>query len=183
MPSLKDLKVRIASVKSTQKITKAMQLVAASKLRRAREYAESADPYAKRMDRMLTSLAQSVNISTAPKLLAGNGKDKKHLLVVVSADRGLCGGFNAHIAKKVKQKINDLRAQNKEFKILCIGKKAYEQLKAEYQDNVIEIIEGITKQKKIPFADADRIANKIITMFDKDEFDVCTLFYLSLIHI
>jgi F-type H+-transporting ATPase subunit gamma len=177
MANLKDLKIRIKSVKSTQKITSAMKLVSASKLRRARDKAEAAAPYALRMERMLTTLASNVSKDSAPKLLIGNGKDKVHLLVVISSDRGLCGGFNTWLLKAVRNKIATLEREGKEFKLLCVGKKGYEGLKSQYKDHIIGKIEGISKKRVIPFDDAAEQAKNIINMFEADEFDVCTIFY------
>lgn len=177
MPSLKDLKTRINSVKSTQKITKAMKMVAASKLRKARESAEAAAPYAQRMDRMLTSLAKNLaSNDNAPKLLSGTGKDSTHLLVVVSTDRGLCGGLNTNLIKEVKQEVSSLRKNGKEIKLLCLGKKSYELLKREYSGHIVEKIEGLTR-KAVNFSDAENQAEKIIEWFDNNQFDICTIFY------
>lgn len=175
--SLKDLKNRIGSVKSTQKITKAMKMVAASKLRRAREIAEDSMPYANRMSRMLVDIASNLSPENAPRLMAGTGSDKTHLLVVVSADRGLCGGFNANISKAVKAEVNRLKDQGKEYKIVCIGKKAYEVIKLSHEKEIVYNVDGITKQSKIPFADAEKEAGKIIKMFNEGEFDVCSIFF------
>jgi F-type H+-transporting ATPase subunit gamma len=177
MANLKDLKIRIKSVQSTRKITSAMKVVSASKLRRAKEKAEAAAPYALRMARMLTTLAGNVSKDSAPKLLVGSGRDKVHLLVVVSSDRGLCGGFNTHLLKAVRNKITALTSENKEIKLLCIGKKGYEQLKSAYKDKIIGRIEGISKKRAIPFEDAEDQAKTIIKMLENDEFDVCTIFY------
>lgn len=177
MANLKNLKIRINSVKSTQKITKAMKLVSASKLRRARERAEAAAPYAERMDMVLKTLAANVSKTSAPALLVGNGKDKTHLIVVISSDRGLCGGFNTHLVKAARYKINSLLAAGKEVKIICIGKKGYDQLKSQYRSKIIHTVEDISKKRIIPFADAKEQADKIIAMFENGEFDVCTIFY------
>lgn len=177
MPNLKDLKVRINSVKSTQKITKAMKMVSASKLRRAREHAEAATPYAERMLRMLQTLSTCVESESAPKLLVGNGNDKTHLLVVVSSDRGLCGGFNTNLVKYVKQHASALSAEKKQYKILCIGKKAYEQMKLPFEGKIVGRVEGISKKKFIPFSDAKAQADRVIKMFENEEFDVCTIFF------
>jgi F-type H+-transporting ATPase subunit gamma len=146
MANLKDLKVRINSVKSTQKITSAMKVVSAAKLRKAREMAENAAPYAERMEKVVSNLASNVTPDSAPKLLVGNGKDKVHLLVVVSSDRGLCGAFNTHLIKAVKNKIKNLTSNNKEYKIICIGKKGYELLKTDYKKNIIQKTFDISKQ-------------------------------------
>jgi len=177
MANLKDLKVRINSVKSTQKITSAMKVVSAAKLRKAREMAENAAPYAERMEKVLGTLASNVTPESAPKLLVGNGNDNVHLLVVVSSDRGLCGGFNTHLIKAVKTKIAELTSKNKEYKIICVGKKGYELLKTDYKKDVIQKTFDISKKKVIPFEDAGKQANKIIKMFNNNEFDVCTIFY------
>ncbi|MCE3232061.1 MAG: synthase subunit gamma [Rickettsiaceae bacterium] len=177
MANLKDLKNRIKSVQSTRKITSAMKVVSASKLRRAREKAEAAAPYAVRMERMLRTLAGNVSKDSAPKLLVGNGKEQSHLLVVISSDRGLCGGFNTHLLKAVRSKISQCRAHGQEFKIICIGKKGYEQLRSSYKDKIVGKTEGISKKRVIPFEDAAGQAKTIIEMFENGEFDVCTIFY------
>lgn len=177
MANLKDLKNRINSVKSTQKITSAMKVVAASKLRRAREKAEAAEPYATRMAMVLQTLAANVSEASAPKLLVGNGNDKTHLIAVVSSDRGLCGGFNTHLIKAVKAKIEALEVEGKNVKIICIGKKGYEQIHRLHENKIIDRVEDISKKRVIPFSDAQEQANKIIEMFNKEDFDVCTIFY------
>ena len=178
MSNLKDLKVRIGSVKSTQKITKAMKMVAASKLRRAREKAESAAPYAKKMECMLQTLASSVsNAKTAPALLQGNGKDQTHLLVVVTSDRGLCGGLNTNTLKLLRSHIHRLSKDQKIFKLLCVGKKGYDILRVSHEHNILDHYDGVTKQSVIPFEDADHIASDIIERFFDHQFDVCTVFY------
>ena len=177
MANLKDLKIRINSVKSTQKITSAMKVVSAAKLRKARELAENAAPYAERMEKVLSTLAANVSPESAPKLLVGNGKDNVHLLVVISSDRGLCGAFNTHLIKAVKATIQSLKSQKKEYKIICIGKKGYELLKSEHKDNVIGKTFDISKKKFIPFEDAAEQSNNIIKMFNEGEFDVCTIYY------
>jgi F-type H+-transporting ATPase subunit gamma len=177
MANLKDLKIRINSVKSTQKITRAMKVVSASKLRRARENAEAATPYASRMARVVSKLAANVVKESAPKLLVGNGKDKTHLLIVVSSDRGLCGGFNTNLIKAVNAQILRLQKQDKEIKILSIGKKGYELMKTDHQNKLIGKVFDISKKKFIPFADAAEQADTIINMFNNNEFDVCTIFY------
>lgn len=177
MANLKDLKIRIRSVKSTQKITRAMKLVSASKLRRARENAERALPYATRMERVIKTLATNVSGDNAPKLLAGNGKSNIHLLIVISSDRGLCGGFNANLTKAVKRKIIELTAQGKQTKVICLGKKGYEILKSTHATYIIDKIQGIASKKIVPFSDAEEQTQKIITMFEEEAFDVCTIFY------
>lgn len=181
MPSLKDLKNRIGSVKSTQKITSAMKLVAAAKLRRAREAAEAAAPYAERMHRMLVTLGQNITPDTVPPLMRGTGKNQTHLLVVVSADRGLCGGFNTSMVKAIRHKMTALQAEGKDVKLFCVGKKAYEVLKPLYSQHIISYVEGITKQKKIEFYQAEKQVEEIIKLFNAGEFDVCTLFYSKFI--
>jgi F-type H+-transporting ATPase subunit gamma len=177
MASLKDMRVRIAATKATQKITKAMQMVAASKLRRAQVAAEAARPYAERMSKVLGSIAAAVAGSdSAPRLLAGTGNDKVHLLVVCTAERGLCGPFNSSIVRLARERINSLVGQGKEVKILCVGRKGQDQLRRVYGKLIIETIElrGI---KQIGFEQADRIAKKIVALFDAGAFDVCTLFF------
>jgi F-type H+-transporting ATPase subunit gamma len=177
MASLKDMRVRIAATKATQKITKAMQMVAASKLRRAQVAAEAARPYAERMSKVLGSIAAAVAGSdSAPKLLAGTGADKVHLLVVCTAERGLCGPFNSSIVRLAREKVNSLVSQGKEVKILCVGRKGQDQLRRLYGRYIIETIElrGI---KQIGFEQADMIAKKIVALFDDAAFDVCTLFF------
>lgn len=177
MANLKDLKNRIASVKSTQKITKAMQMVAASKLRRAQEAAEAARPYAERMERVITSLGQSVmgNEGASP-LLVGNGKDQTYLVVVASSERGLCGGFNTSIVRMAKLKISKLVSEGKTVKILCIGKKGLAQLKAQYGDLIIDTVD-LTDVKHLEFSDASPIGKKLLEMFEAGEFDICSIFY------
>ncbi|WP_417688433.1 F0F1 ATP synthase subunit gamma [Roseibium sp.] len=177
MPSLKDLRNRIASVKATQKITKAMQMVAAAKLRRAQEAAEAARPYAERMEQVLANLAVAFEgRDDAPKLMSGTGSDQVHLLVVATAERGLCGGFNTNIAKLAREKARSLIAQGKTVKILCVGKKGYDAIKRELGKHVIETIE-LRGVKNVGFANANEIGSKILSMYAAGEFDVCTLFY------
>ena len=177
MPSLKDLKVRIASVKSTQKITKAMKMVAASKLRRAQEAAVSARPYAERMDRVMAGLGASMATQNdASPLLVGTGKDDVHLVVVASSERGLCGGFNTSIVRGAKAKIQKLLADGKTVKILCIGKKGYQQLKRDYGDKIIDVVD-ISHVRRMAFSDAQPIGQRLLDMFEAGEFDVCSLFY------
>ena len=177
MPSLKDLKNRIASVKNTRKITKAMQMVAAAKLRRAQEAAEDARPYAERFNAVLAGLAASVGQSdTAPKLLAGTGSDQVHLLVVLTAERGLCGGFNANIAKLARTKIAELQAAGKTVKILTVGKKGRDVLKREYAALFVGHVD-LSEVKRIGYSDAQTIAKDVLARFDAGEFDVATLFY------
>jgi F-type H+-transporting ATPase subunit gamma len=177
MPSLKDLKVRINSVKNTQKITSAMKMVAAAKLRRAQEQAEAARPYAERMERVLASLAASVaDRDGAPALLAGTGKDQVYLLVVMTSDRGLCGAFNSSIVRQARRVARDLKREGKTLKVLCIGRKARDQMRREFPQEIIGTIEAVGKPK-LNFDAADQIATRIRHMFDHGEFDVCTIVY------
>ena len=177
MPNLKDLRVRIASVKSTQKITSAMKMVAAAKLRRAQEQAEAARPYAERMARMLSSLASaSAGKEGAPELLAGKGRDQVHLLVVGTADRGLCGGFNSSIVRVVRRRIAELRGGGKTIKLLCVGRKGRDQLRRDFGEAIIDTIEDVAKPR-LRFEAADEIAKRIAQMFEAGEFDVCTIYY------
>jgi F-type H+-transporting ATPase subunit gamma len=177
MPSLKDLKVRINSTKSTQKITSAMKMVSAAKLRRAQEQAEAARPYAERMNRVLGRLAgAAAGKDGAPALLAGNGKEQTHLLVVMTSDRGLCGGFNSSISRGARKLARDLKAQGKTVKIFCIGRKGRDQLKREFSNEIIGTVEDLGKPR-LTFAAAETIATKILHMFEHGEFDVCELIY------
>lgn len=177
MPSLKDLKNRIGSVKNTRKITKAMQMVAAAKLRRAQEAAEAARPYAERMNAVMAGLAASVGQSaTAPRLLAGTGSDKVHLLVVMTAERGLCGGFNSSIARLARVHANQLLAQGKTVKILTVGKKGREQLKRDLSNHFVGHVD-LSEVKRVGYSNAQAIAKDVLARFDAGEFDVATLFY------
>ncbi len=177
MASLKDMRVRIAATKATQKITKAMQMVAASKLRRAQSAAEAARPYAERMGKVLGSIAAAVAGSdSAPRLLAGTGADKVHLLVVCTAERGLCGPFNSSIVRLAREKANALMNAGHEVKILCVGRKGQDQLRRVYGKQIIETIE-LRGVRTIGFEQADMIAKKIVALFDEGAFDVCTLFF------
>lgn len=177
MPSLKDLRLRIVSVKSTRKITSAMKMVAASKLRRAQTAAESARPFAERMERMLGTLAASVaGQAGAPRLLAGTGKDDVQLIVMVTADRGLCGGFNSSIVRDVRRLVAQLLREGKTVKILPVGRKGREQIKRDFGAHLIEGFEGLGR-KGITFPEADGVAAKITAMFEAGEFDVCTVVY------
>ncbi|MBI1868294.1 MAG: F0F1 ATP synthase subunit gamma [Methylocystis sp.] len=175
MASLKDLRNRISSVKATQKITKAMQMVAASKLRRAQVAVEAARPYAERMESVLANLAGDVT-SCAPPLLAGNGRDDAHLLVVCTAERGLCGAFNSTIVRLAREHIARLHGQEKTVKILCVGKKGYDQLRRQYEKDIIDLIE-LRAVRQIGFANGDEIGRKIIKLFEDGAFDVATLFF------
>ena len=176
MPSLKDLRNRIASVKATQKITKAMQMVAAAKLRRAQQTAEAARPYAERMETVLANLAGGIGEGGGPALLSGSGKDDAHLLVVCTGERGLCGAFNTAIVRMARERINALMAQGKTVKILCVGKKGYDQLRRQYEKQIIEMID-LRAVRQIGFSNADEIGRKVIALFEAGEFDVCTLFF------
>jgi F-type H+-transporting ATPase subunit gamma len=177
MANLKDLRNRIASVKSTRKITSAMKMVAAARLRRAQEQAEAARPYAQRMDRMLAALAANVQgRAGAPRLLAGSGRDAVQLVVVVTSDRGLCGAFNSSIVRGARQLIRTLLADGKTVKILCVGRKGRDQLRREYGRLIVETFEGIGR-RQLAFEDAERVAQRIAQLFAAGEFDVCTIFY------
>jgi F-type H+-transporting ATPase subunit gamma len=177
MPSLKDLRNRIAATKATQKITKAMQMVAASKLRRAQAAAEAARPYATQMDKVLGNIAASVGgIETAPRLLRGTGGDSVHLLLVCTAERGLCGPFNTAIVRLARERANALMKDGKEVKFFCVGRKGYDQLKRLYEKQILEMVD-LRAARTLRFEHAEMIAEKIITRFDNFEFEVCTLFY------
>lgn len=176
MANLKDLKARIGSVKSTQKITKAMQMVAAAKLRRAQEAARAASPYAKAMEGMLNSLASRIDSNNAPALLVGNGKSNIHLLVIMSSDRGLCGGFNTAIIKEAKRQIASLTAQGKTVKVISVGKKGFEQLKADYQSNIIHRSDAAS-QKTVSYEDASEVSQKILSAFESGEIDTCSMVF------
>jgi F-type H+-transporting ATPase subunit gamma len=177
MPSLKDLRNRIASVKATQKITKAMQMVAAAKLRRAQEAAEAARPYSQRMAAVLANIAQAVGGGgDAPALMTGHGKDDVHLFVVCTAERGLCGGFNSQIARFARDRVRSLLAQGKSVKIITVGKKGYDILRRDYGALIIERVD-LREVKQVGFVNADAIARKVIALFNDGQFDVCTLFY------
>lgn len=183
MPNLKDLKNRIASVKSTRKITKAMQMVAAAKLRRAQEAAEDSRPYAKRFNAVMAALAASVGDSeAAPKLLRGTGSDQVQLLVVMTAERGLCGGFNANIAKLARQKAAELKAAGKTVKILTVGKKGRDALRRDFADEFVGHVD-LSEVKRLGYANAQDIAKDILTRFDAGEFDVATIFYSEFVNV
>ncbi len=177
MASLDDLKKRISSVKSTQKITKAMKMVAAAKLRRAQESAEKGRPYSDKMNNIILNLSNGISdIDNAPKLLSGTGEDKVHLCVVMTSDRGLCGGFNTNIIKKAKLYFQKILDEGKTLKIITVGTKGYDQLKRLYGDNIIERI-SFKESKNINYFDADKVGKIVIEKFEKKEFDVCTIFY------
>ena len=177
MPSLDDLKKRIKSVKSTQKITKAMKMVAAAKLRKAQENAEKGRPYSKKMQNIILNLTKSISDpENAPKLLVGNGKDQVYLCVVLTADRGLCGGFNSNICKLAKTNFKKLLSEGKEIKIITVGSKGLDQIKREYGKYVIKKF-SFKDKKQISFNEAELIGKEIIELFNKDEFDKCIIFY------
>jgi F-type H+-transporting ATPase subunit gamma len=176
MPSLKDLKNRIKSVKSTQKITKAMKMVAASKLRRAREQAEAARPYSVAMERMLESLASSMAEGSGPKLMVGTGSTSTQLIIVATADRGLCGAFNSSIVRAVRRRVRELEAQGATVKLMCIGRKGYEQLQLEFSKNIISRTE-LMKARYISYSDAESAAQEVMQRFEAGEFDTCHIVY------
>ena len=176
MPSLKDLKTRINSVKSTQKITSAMKMVAAAKLRRAQDSAEKGRPYADRMQQIVNSLASKADPTSAPQLLVGNGKDDTHLLVVVSADRGLCGGFNGAITRQTRNEVMRLRGEGKTVKLLMVGRKSADALRRELGDSYIDSLEGI-QGTAVQYADAASIGETVRNGFEAGEFDVCTVIF------
>jgi len=177
MASLKDLKNRIASVKATQKITKAMQMVAAAKLRKAQQAAEAARPYSERMAAVLANLSHGMEgREDAPRLLAGTGSDQKHLLLVATAERGLCGGFNTSIARLARDKARSLIADGKDVQILCVGKKGFDVLRREFASLMLEPI-TFREIKNVGFAEANMVGRKVLDLFSAGEFDVCTLFY------
>ena len=177
MASLDDLKKRIASVKSTQKITKAMKMVAAAKLKRAQESAEKGRPYSEKMNNIILNLSLGIaDKESAPKLLSGSGKNQIHLCVVMTSDRGLCGGFNANIIKKAKNYFSDVTKEGKEIKIITVGSKGNDQLKRLYGDKIIENI-SFKESKNANFFDAEKVGKIIIEKFDKEEFDICTIFF------
>jgi F-type H+-transporting ATPase subunit gamma len=177
MPSLKDMRVRIAATKATQKITKAMQMVAASKLRRAQVVAEAARPYADHMGKVLRNIARAVgDLGSAPQLLSGTGSDNRHLLLVCTAERGLCGPFNSAIVRLARERANALIAQGKEVKFFCVGRKGYEQLRRLYEKQIVEHIE-LRAVRTLTFAHAQDIAEKILQLYEAGAFDVCTLIF------
>jgi F-type H+-transporting ATPase subunit gamma len=177
MASLDDLRKRITSVKSTQKITKAMKMVAAAKLRKAQESAEKGRPYSEKMRNIILNLTESINDpSNAPKLLVGTGKDQTYLCVVMTSDRGLCGGFNSNICRLAKNHFSKILSEGKELKIITIGSKGYDQLKREYGKYIIKKL-SFKDKKKISFLEADEVGKIIIDLFDKNEFDKCILFF------
>ncbi|PKQ08932.1 MAG: F0F1 ATP synthase subunit gamma [Alphaproteobacteria bacterium HGW-Alphaproteobacteria-12] len=183
MASLKDLRNRISSVKATQKITKAMQMVAAAKLRRAQEAAEAARPYAERMDRVLANLSAGMaGRSDAPALLAGTGSDQVHLVIVATADRGLCGGFNSSIARLARKNIHKLIGEGKTVKIVTVGRKGRDALKRDFGDKIVKSYE-FTGIRQIGFAQAEEIARTVLNLFEGGAFDVATLFYSKFVNV
>ena len=177
MPSLDDLKKRIKSVKSTQKITKALKMVAAAKLRKAQENAEKSRPYSQKMQNIILNLTKSINDpENAPKLLVGTGKDKTYLCVLLTADRGLCGGFNSNICKLAKKNFKKIISEEKNLKIITVGSKGLDQIKREYGNYVIKEF-SFKENKNISFKEAEIVGNEIISLFNNDEFDKCILFY------
>jgi F-type H+-transporting ATPase subunit gamma len=177
MPNLKDMRQRRNATRATQKITKAMQMVAVSKLRRAAAAAEAARPYAERMERVLANIAASVeNNPGAPRLLTGTGSDQSHLLLVCTGDRGLCGPFNSAIVRLARERANALLAEGKHVKFVCVGRKGFDQLKRQYEDRIIDTVD-LRAVREIKFENASGIGQKIIALFDAGQFDVCTLFF------
>ena len=177
MPSLKDMRVRIAATKATQKITKAMQMVAASKLRRAQAAAEAARPYAQQMTKVLGNIAAAVgDLGAAPRLLVGTGGERVHLLLVCTAERGLCGPFNSAIVRLARERANALMAEGKEVKFFCVGRKGYEQLRRLYEKQIIEHVE-LRAVRTLAFEHAENIGEKIVRLYEQGAFDVCTLFF------
>lgn len=176
MATLKDLKIRINSVKSTRKITSAMKMVAAAKLRRAQEQAEASRPYAARMNRMIASLAGAATQAGGPKLLSGTGRDDIHLLVVFTADRGLCGGFNSTIIRAARQRVRALRGEGKTVKLFCVGRRGKDALKREFGDIIVGSVQDVTR-KGVAFASADELAAQILKMFENEDFDICSLLF------
>lgn len=183
MPSLKDLRIRINSVKSTQKITRAMQMVAAAKLRRAQEAAEQSRPYAERMARMMTSVAANLpNLDMASPLMVGNGKDDVHLLVLFTAERGLCGAFNSATSRAVRRRITELREAGKTVKVLCVGKKGYDNLRGDLGDLIVDYI-SFREVRNIGFAQAAEVSQKLTEMFEAGDFDVCQIYYNAFVSV
>ena len=177
MPSLDDLKKRIKSVKSTQKITKAMKMVAAAKLRKAQENAEKGRPYSEKLQNIILNLTKSISDGTnAPKLLIGNGKDKVYLCVVITADRGLCGGFNSNICKLAKNHFKNILKEGKELKIITVGSKGLDQIKTEYGEYIIDK-KSFKEKKQISFNEANEIGKKVIELYEQEQFDKCFIFY------
>lgn len=178
MPSLKQYRVRIASVKSTKKITSAMKMVAASKLKKAQEQAEASQPYASAMAGMMARVASGVVIGpNSPKLLIGTGSDQTHLLAVVTSDRGLCGGFNGNLVRRVRNEVRKLQSEGKTVKLLCVGRKGRDILKREFNNLIVHAFTGLAGRTDLSFAEADEVSQWILEQFDAGAFDVCTLVY------
>ncbi len=179
MPSLRDYRDRIKSVKSTRKITSAMKMVAASKLRRTQEQAQAAQPYAHAMAGMLARVSGNYNENSdnAPKLLVGTGKDEKHLLVVVTADRGLCAGFNAYIIKETLTQIADLESKGKEVSLICIGRKGFTALSRKHEEKIVHYFDDVLGRDRVEYAKSNKVAKMVLSMFDDGEFDVCSMVY------
>ena len=183
MANLKELKTRISSVKSTQKITSAMKMVAASRLKRAQEAAEAARPYAERMERMIAAVMESQqSIQSAPKLLAGNSSDETYLFVIITSDRGLCGGFNSSIVREARNRIRGLLSAGKTVKLLCVGRKGRDQLKSEFAASIVKTYEGIGRSG-VKFSEAEDLTSDLIEMFEADEFDICTVVYNNFVSV
>jgi F-type H+-transporting ATPase subunit gamma len=176
MPSLKSFRLRIRSVQSTQKITKAMKMVAAARLRRAQEQAMAARPYADAMDKLMAALASSFKAGAGPKLLAGTGSDNVHLLIVAAADRGLCGAFNSSIVREARRTIRALQADGKTVKLLCVGRKARDQLRRDYGGLIVETMTELGRSR-VSYADAQKVSHRVLELFDAGEFDVATVIY------
>jgi F-type H+-transporting ATPase subunit gamma len=177
MPSLKDLRNRISSVRSTQKITSAMKMVAASKLKRAQEQAEAARPYAERMERMLTGVAGAMPAGVpGPRLMSGTGAEQVHLLVAVTSDRGLCGGFNSNITRETRRRLRALQGEGKQVKLFCIGRKGRDNLKRDFSGQIVDSMTDVGR-RRIGFDEANAVADRILEMFENGEFDVCTVVY------
>ncbi len=178
MPSLRDYRDRIKSVKSTRKITSAMKMVAASKLRRAQEQAEASQPYAHSMGEMLSRLSSNIVVNAAsPKLLAGTGSDQRHLVIVVTADRGLCGGFNANSVKEARLKIRALQNEGKDVSLICVGRKGYDLLVREFRDKILHSFTDVFGKKRVEYAQAHKIAEFVLERFEAGDFDVCSMVY------
>ena len=183
MANLKELKTRISSVKSTQKITSAMKMVAASRLKRAQEAAEAARPYAERMERMIAAVMESQqSIESAPKLLAGNSSDETYLFVIITSDRGLCGGFNSSIVREVRNRIRGLLSAGKTVKLLCVGRKGRDQLKSEFEASIVKTYEGIGRSG-VKFSEAEDLTGHLIEMFEAEEFDICMVVYNNFVSV
>jgi F-type H+-transporting ATPase subunit gamma len=177
MSSLKDLRNRISSVRSTQKITSAMKMVAASKLKRAQEQAEAARPYAERMERMLAGVAGAMPAGVpGPRLMSGTGADQVHLLVPLTSDRGLCGGFNSNITRETRKRLRSLQGEGKQVKLFCIGRKGRDNLKRDFSGQIVDSMMDIGR-RRVGFDEANMVADRILEMFENDEFDVCTIVY------